>query len=463
MAAEEDASERGWGGHRRLLYLVLLALWILSSAFSLTSTRSWASFLQPLEGTETSRHVNDNFDIIDDDDDDLLLPARGDLPVGGDMVTDTTSTSRPTSAPSLAPSPRESCAIILYGLPRAFGSLVLPSLVQHVLEPNAGYHCDYFVHYYNLTQEAAGRSGKGGSLNPHEIRSLTGAVQEVARRWATTSNSSSGTIEPPTIAYGMTQEADFWTEQAEFLVKVHTTKDSRGRLLYYPWEEQSYTAATVDNIVKMWYSIQSAWQVMESHAAQHAVNYARVAMLRSDVFYMTPVDIWQRGGGVGKTARDMDNRVVVIPDFANFPVSDRMIYGPYEAVRLWSATRFDSLDAHAQWSLQHKPGCTMHSESFVSRLVTRIQERGFVVDRHETLCFFRVRVDESVWVSDCTMPVPYASPKIRAGLPTDLQAEVEAILGRSCVGNIYKVSSGSSGIRCPRGATNASGVDLSGI
>jgi hypothetical protein len=326
------------------------------------------------------------------------------------------------------------------------------------------------VHYYNLTVEAPGRSGQGGHLDPHEIRQLTGAVHEVARRNAattTTTNSSSSSrksnVDLPTIIYGMTHEADFWTEQAGFLEKIRTTRDSQGRTLYHPWAESSYKAATVDNIVKMWFSIQSAWEVMERYGAQHKVNYTRVAMLRSDVFYMTPVDIWQRG--IAGHVRDVDNRVAVIPDFANFPVSDRMIYGPYEAVRLWSATRFDTLDAHAQWSLQHKPGCAMHSESFVSRLVARIKERGFVVDHHETLCFFRARVDESVWVSDCTMPVPYASPKIQAGLPTDLKAGVEGILGRPCVGAVYKVSSGSSGIRCPQSAAtaNATGTDTRGM
>jgi hypothetical protein len=44
------------------------------------------------------------------------------------------------------------CAINLFGLPRAFRSLTLPSLIKNVIAVNAD--CDYFVHYYQVTQEA---------------------------------------------------------------------------------------------------------------------------------------------------------------------------------------------------------------------------------------------------------------------------------------------------------------------
>ena len=67
---------------------------------------------------------------------------------------------------------------------------------------------------------------------------------------------------------------------------------------------------TVDNIVKMWHSIEQAWNLMESHARQENIQYTRVAMLRSDVVYMTPIDIWETEKmGV----RDRANNVAVIP------------------------------------------------------------------------------------------------------------------------------------------------------
>lgn len=67
---------------------------------------------------------------------------------------------------------------------------------------------------------------------------------------------------------------------------------------------------TVDNIVKMWHSIEQVWNLMEQHAQQAHITYDRVAMLRSDVVYMTPIDIWDTGtwGTV-----DQHNQVAVIP------------------------------------------------------------------------------------------------------------------------------------------------------
>ena len=54
------------------------------------------------------------------------------------------------------------CAINLYGLPRSFESLFLPSLVEHVVRPNAQYEF-YFIHYNNLEKEPPGRLNGGGS------------------------------------------------------------------------------------------------------------------------------------------------------------------------------------------------------------------------------------------------------------------------------------------------------------
>jgi hypothetical protein len=70
------------------------------------------------------------------------------------------------------------CAINLFGLPRAFRSLTLPSLIKNVIELNAD--CDYFVHYYHVTNEAAGRSGQGGTIDPYEILLLKNTVLQAA-------------------------------------------------------------------------------------------------------------------------------------------------------------------------------------------------------------------------------------------------------------------------------------------
>ena len=133
------------------------------------------------------------------------------------------------------------CAITLFGLPRAFESIVLPSLIQNVIQPNAAYRCDYFVHYYNLTFEQGGRSGNGGNVNPHEIRLLTQAVHNASGALDVNVNVAlalpQGTTQQqqqqqqPTVAYTMTQEAEFWTQYKDFINTTRTAVDDQGRII----------------------------------------------------------------------------------------------------------------------------------------------------------------------------------------------------------------------------------------
>jgi hypothetical protein len=323
----------------------------------------------------------------------------------------------PKEPPQKSP-PEERCAINLFGLPRAFQSLVLPSLIQNVIRPNAAHNCDYFVHYFNLTQEAAGRSGEGGHLNPSEILLLEQHVQREAppgqRR--------------PNVVFFAEHEEDFRKKYDSLIKKTRDTKDSKGRLLYFPWGEPTYTPETVDNIIKMWHSIQAAWLLMERHATGHNVHYSRVAMLRSDVMYVTPMDIYRLDNDIhNKTDAgvDLENRYAVVPNFSKYPVNDRMIYGPHAAVKIWAAERFARLETHVQSILKEKPGFGMHSERFLSNTIfPAIRQAGFKVHEHPHMCFFRVRVDESVWVSDC---------KTRAEPTNDKKKKlVERLIGRQC-------------------------------
>jgi hypothetical protein len=164
------------------------------------------------------------------------------------------------------------------------------------------------------------------------------------------------------------------------------------------------------------------------------VEYTRVAMLRSDVLYVTPVDVWEKApGGV----RDDDNRVAVIPAFGRYPVSDRLIYGPSKAVEVWAAQRFQRMEEHVQWILKNNPGWGLHPETFVQRaLLDPIREMGYEVVEHPTLCFFRARADESVWITDCD---GQGNPKVTAptvpqALGSNVTGTVEALLSRKCHG-----------------------------
>lgn len=147
--------------------------------------------------------------------------------------------------PEFVPDPNvpERCAIGFWGLPRAFKSLVLPTLVENVLKPNAAYHCDVFVHYHYLEQEAPSRSGHGGKLNPMEIFNLTQAVQQVAR------GTKGGDVYEPAVRYTKTTEEDFFERRGEFINKTRYTLDAKGRYKYFPWKEKSFQyPKTTDNV-----------------------------------------------------------------------------------------------------------------------------------------------------------------------------------------------------------------------
>jgi hypothetical protein len=335
--------------------------------------------------------------------------------------------------PPRNPHSEERCAINLYGLPRAFQSLVLPALIQNIIRSNAAHNCDYFVHYFNLTQEVNGRSGGGGQLDPSEILLLEQHVQREA---------PSGQRRP-TVVFLAEQEADFWKNYNSLIQKTRNTRDSNGNYLYFPWKDKTYKyPTTVDNIIKMWSSIQSAWLLMERHATGHNVNYTRVAMLRSDVMYVTPIDIYRldnyrldsstNNGTDAGAFFDHENRYAVVPAFARFPVNDRLFYGPYAAVKIWAAERFARLETHVQSMLENKPGYGMHSERFLARTIfPAIRQASWKIREHKHMCFFRVRTDGTVWITDCDY-LALETIDERIGPIEKKKQVVEQLIGRQC-------------------------------
>ena len=372
-----------------------------------------------------------------------------------DKITTTinSSSSNNSIVAARSPSPHhQRCAILLWGLPRAFESLVLPSLVRHVIQPNARYHCDYFVHYYQLDHEESGRSGQGGDLHPEQVLLLEHHV------WKEQKNKHQRT---PVVRFAVDQEADFWKKYRPLLDKINNTLDPQGKPLYFPWKARTYQKpTTTDNIIKMWHSIQSVWNLMEQQQQQpnNNVVYTHVAMLRSDVVYMTPIDIYEYGSDV-----------VVVPGFGKHPVSDRIVYGPARAVQIWATQRFAKLESHVQFMYQNNHrGWGLHSERFVqyalfpamqqvlqekdddhnNSIKSQPQKNESHIIEHPTLCFFRARADETVWVSDCDGSPSVALPTIRQHLQrnnnnnnnTLLQGAVEDVLGRSCHGPVTSLT-----------------------
>ena len=80
------------------------------------------------------------------------------------------------------------------------------------------------------------------------------------------------------------------------------------------------------------------------NAKQHNISYTRVGMLRSDAMYLTPIDIAM----MDQSVPDTHNEHAVVANFGALPVNDRMVYGPYEAVKVWATQRFSKIDDWAQ-------------------------------------------------------------------------------------------------------------------
>jgi hypothetical protein len=210
---------------------------------------------------------------------------------------------------------------------------------------------------------------------------------------------------------GFTQDTaeEFERNQSRLLQDIRG-EHSGGNNPYYG-EFFGFPVETYVNIIKMWYSIAAAWESMEKHASMHAIIYERVAMMRSDVVYVTPIDIFRPASSLydeaafdrfcaplyDEGAFDSFNNQSVIPGFAKFPVNDRMFFGPYEATKIWATGRFSRLN---EWVFQlHQP---LHSEQFLNAtILPAIRRQGISIGVDPRICFLRARADGSVLARDC--------------------------------------------------------------
>lgn len=136
---------------------------------------------------------------------------------------------------------------------------------------------------------------------------------------------------------------------------------------------------------------------MEDNAKYLKKNYSRVAMLRNDVMYVTPFDVYQ----LSNNERDVENDHFVIPDWANYPINDRMVAGPYDAVKIWATERFRRIENHVR---NYLPGWGMHSERYLNFTIVPAMLNAssrYTMDQNPNICFLRARADGSVWIQDC--------------------------------------------------------------
>jgi hypothetical protein len=138
------------------------------------------------------------------------------------------------------------CALCFWGLPRSFSAMVLPSLVENVLKPNAPYQCDFFVHYHYLKQEGFSRAGRGGTIKPDQILELAEAVAKVAR-----DNNNGSSPYESVVRFTKTTEEDFFQRRGDFINKTRNAKDSQGRYIYFPWAHGSFHYPTSSDNVRI--------------------------------------------------------------------------------------------------------------------------------------------------------------------------------------------------------------------
>jgi hypothetical protein len=310
-----------------------------------------------------------------------------------------------------------SCAICFFGLPRSFQLLVLPSIVQNVLKPNqkSTNRCDIYLHYYKIDSEGKSRSSVGGTL----IEQLYNQDSNEKHQHNTVH-----------LSIVSDNEASFQQQRGQQLQKYMTAKGPDGKPLYYPWMAKSYDKNSITNMIKQWHSISQVWSAMEHGAMMLQRNYTRVAMLRNDVVYVTPFDIYQ----VSNTTRDDANQLVVVPNWARFPINDRMVYGPHTAVKIWATERFERLETHVR--TYSEPGYGLHSERFLNHSIfPPIRDLGYTVTANPELCFFRARADGTAWINDCATRDGAAIGFRNLDMAQRL---VEELVGHSCIRGKFK-------------------------
>lgn len=332
--------------------------------------------------------------------------------------TDATVSSTVTENPK-----KNRCALCFFGLPRSYATMVLPSIEKYILKTNANYLCDIFVHYFHQTTEAAGRYNNGGEINPDEILKLQQSVEKFYKNFTVNSTIMSSTKPKLTLLFTNDTNETFYDQQSSNLHKYHTTLDRKGKQVYFP-HRSNWVNVSLDNMIKQWHSINGVFDLMKGYAQTHNIEYTRVGMLRNDVVYLTPVDIMRIDNGTF----DVNNEYFVLPNFAKYPISDRMIYGPYKAVEVWSKRRFDLVEERIK--TQYDFGWKMHSERFMnSTIIPAIEALGYKKNLNRDICFFRSRTNEMLMASDCFMA---GSVRGFVKNETNIRKVVETAVDRNC-------------------------------
>lgn len=244
------------------------------------------------------------------------------------------------------------CALLFFGLAKQFREVVLPSIRENILQVSDNARCDIYLHNYNITTTINPRTGEFDNvLHPEEVYDLTDNV--------------------------ITDTTE------DFLAKRNMKYYADANMK--PFRSLGWDRTALENMYKQWHSIERVWDFMQETEQRLGIEYDRVGLFRTDVKYVTPIDIF-----------DGD---AVIPEFG-FLVNDRMFYGTYENAHIWAKIRFPSVPCYKPRHVSIK----MHSEFFMNDLVLK----NIPNVEKKDICFYRVRANVAVWEDDCSKE--YAFP-----------------------------------------------------
>eukprot|EP00980_Cylindrotheca_fusiformis_P000567 scaffold147_cov113-Cylindrotheca_fusiformis.AAC.1 len=150
--------------------------------------------------------------------------------------------------------------------------MVLKSIEQNILIPNARHHCDIFVHYFDQTEEPAGRLNGGGMINPSEVFLLEAAARNVSRHYFR----KKAPLNPISVIFLGETDEQFWKKRQTQLDRYKSALNKDGLPVYFPWRAHNYTNTTLDNIVRQWHSIEAVFQLMQAHGERNGIQYSQV-------------------------------------------------------------------------------------------------------------------------------------------------------------------------------------------
>eukprot|EP00804_Cyclotella_cryptica_P004994 CCRYP_021192-RA/>CCRYP_021192-RA protein AED:0.16 eAED:0.16 QI:360/1/1/1/0.66/0.5/4/207/888 len=314
------------------------------------------------------------------------------------------------------------CAILLYGTPRSFDSIVLPTLIEHVIKPNSRSQCDYFVHI-NLQEfdEAPSHPGRSGYIYANDTYLLEQAVIDIA-------NAFHGSFAPIVKFVTSTKDESFERHRDLFL-KMHVLKDKSGRWLYFP------------EIIHLWDGLQLVWNLMKTTQHENDVTYDYVAALRTDAAYLTPIKISDKLAGKWRQSLIISGSPTAsIRDGFSQGISGEIYiaYGSYDAVQIWATERFAHFDEFLNRLTHKKMKSIMSERSFITAtLVPRLKRRWISVEVDSIACALDVQPDESISLFGC-------------GDPTTAKLALEKIIDRPCVPSygVDKLSGSNQLLRC---------------